>query len=254
MRLPFSLQNRNIIITGASSGLGRSIAIECSKHGASVFLIARNPERLKETYDQLEPGTHNIIATDLNEVSNFEDAITALLPSGEPIHGMVHAAGVEFTAPFSMTRPKHFEMLFSINVVAGFELARICSQKKFLDTRSGSSFIFISSIRAIHGQEGAVAYAASKGALLSGVRSLALEWAQRKIRVNTISPAIVKTPMTEKLFESMSEESIAQILKQYPLGFGEPLDVALSCIYLLSDASRWITGSNIVLDGGYSIR
>lgn len=251
---PFSLLNKNIVITGASSGIGRCIAIECSKAGAHVYLIARNQERLKETFDLLSPGNHSMASIDLKEISLIENMVTSLLPDLIPIHGMVHAAGVEFTAPFSLTRPKHFEELFAVNAIAGFELARILSQKKFLDPQMGSSYIFISSIRALYGQEGAVAYATSKGAVISGVRSLALELTSRKIRVNAVSPSIVKTPMTDNLFDSIPEETVSLMRKQHPLGFGEPIDVALACIYLLSDASRWMTGNNLILDGGYSIR
>jgi NAD(P)-dependent dehydrogenase (short-subunit alcohol dehydrogenase family) len=251
---PFSLQNKNIVITGASSGIGRCVAIECSKAGANVFLLARNRERLEETFNQLNAGNHGMAIADLTEVSSLESSVTLLLQDQGPVYGMVHAAGIEFTAPFSMTRPKHLEALFAVNVIAGFELARILCQKKYLDPVAGGSYVFISSICALHGQEGIVAYASSKGALLSGIRSMALELSPRKIRINAVSPSIVKTPMTDNLFETIPEETVLLLRKQHPLGFGEPMDVALSCIYLLSDASRWMTGSNLVLDGGYSIR
>lgn len=251
---PFSLQDKNIVITGASSGIGRCVAIECSKAGANVFLLARNRERLEEIFNQLSPGNHGMAVADLKEIALLENSITSLLQSRGAVHGMVHAAGTEFTAPFSMTRPKHFETLFAINVIAGFELARILSQKKYLDPQIGGSYVFISSIRALHGQEGAVAYASSKGAIFSGIRSLALELSAKKIRVNAVAPSIVNTQMTQNLFESIPEETVNLMLNQHPLGFGEPIDVALACIYLLSDAARWMTGSNMVLDGGYSVK
>jgi NAD(P)-dependent dehydrogenase (short-subunit alcohol dehydrogenase family) len=249
----FSLLNKNIVITGASSGIGRCIAIECSKAGANLLLVARNPERLQETFDQLTPGNHQMIVTDLKEFAQIESTIAPLLAGHLPVHGLVHAAGVEFTAPFSMTRPKHFEALFAVNVIAGFELARIVSQKKYSDLQAGGAIVFISSIRALYGQEGAVAYASSKGAILSGIRSLSLELTPRKIRVNAISPSIVRTPMTDNLFDTIPEAAVELLRKQHPLGFGEPIDVALACIYLLSDAGRWMTGQNMILDGGYSV-
>lgn len=250
----FSLKRKSIVITGASSGIGRSLAIECSRAGARVFLIARNRQRLEETFNRLMPGDHRMVLTDLKEVSQLESTVNTLLLDVGPVHGFVHAAGEELTLPFSMTRSKHFESLFAVNVIAGFELGRIFSQKKYLDPQSGGSYVFISSIRALCGQEGTVAYAASKGAILSGIRSLSLELIPKKIRVNAISPSIVTTPMIEKLFESIPENAVNVMRKNHPLGFGDPLDVALSCIYLLSDASRWMSGNNLILDGGYSVR
>ena len=250
----FSLPRKNIVITGASSGIGRCVAIECSKAGADLLLMGRNHERLLETLNRLSPGNHDMVTIDLSDHAIIESTLAPLLLKRGPVHGMVHAAGAELTSPFSMTRPKHFEALFAINVIAGFELARVLSRKQYTDQQAGGSFIFISSIRALYGQEGAVAYAASKGAVLSGMRSLALELAPRKIRVNAISPSIVKTPMTDSLFDSIPGETVTLMQKQHPLGFGEAVDVALASVYLLSDAGRWMTGNNLVLDGGYSIR
>jgi len=250
----FSLYGKNLVVTGASSGIGRCIAVECSRAGANVFLLARDQNRLEETFNMLLPGNHTIAAVDLNEVTEIESVVSAMILDRGPVHGMVHAAGTEMTVPFSMLKPKHFHSLFAVNVIAGFEIARILSQKKYLDLQTGGSYIYISSIRALHGQEGAVAYAASKGALLSGMRSLALELIHKNIRVNAISPSIVKTPMTDNLFNSIPDATMEALRKQHPLGFGEPVDVALCCIYLLSGASRWMTGNNLILDGGYSIR
>lgn len=250
----FSLAGKQIVVTGASSGIGRGIAIECSRACANVLLLARDRQRLQETLEMLQPGNHAIATADLAVPGDIENTLSELLRDRGPVHGFVHAAGTEMTLPFSLTRPKHFEALFAVNVIAGFELARVLSQKKYLDPQSGGSYVFISSIRALHGQEGAVAYAASKGALLAGVRSLALELVNKKIRVNAVSPSIVKTPMTDSLFDSIPEASVELMRRQHPLGFGETIDVALSCVYLLSGASKWMTGNNLVIDGGYSIR
>jgi NAD(P)-dependent dehydrogenase (short-subunit alcohol dehydrogenase family) len=247
------LQGKNIVITGASSGIGRCIAIECSKVGANVFLLARNQERMEQTFSELSPGNHRMAVVDLKEVAGLENIVSSLLYDNCQVHGMVHAAGAIFTSPFSMTRPKHFESLFTINVIAGFELARILSQKKYCDPQWGGSYVFISSVSAIHGQQGLTAYASSKGALLSGVRSLALELITRKIRVNAISPGIVRTPMSDTLFDSIPEDAVNLLQEQHPMGFGEPIDVAMPCIFLMSEAGRWINGHNLVLDGGYSV-
>ena len=133
-------------------------------------------------------------------------------------------------------------------------MAKVIAKKKFIDPEIGASFVFISSIRALHGLEGSIIYSASKGAVCSGVRAMALELAPRKIRVNAVLPSIVRTEMIDSFFETIPEESIQEMVAAHPLGLGMPEDVANACIYLLSDASKWMTGTNLVLDGGYSVR
>ena len=127
---------------------------------------------------------------------------------------------------------------------------KVSNEKKYLD--KSSSFIFIASVRGFLGKPGAIGYCSSKGALISGMKAMALELARKGIRVNSISPAIVETEMTKKLFENIPAESKQEIEKMHPLGFGKPDDVANACIYLLSNASKWVTGTNLILDGGYS--
>jgi NAD(P)-dependent dehydrogenase (short-subunit alcohol dehydrogenase family) len=251
---PFSLEGKKIIITGASSGIGRATAVECSRAGATLLLLARNLEQLEKTYQSLVPGNHRFVSTDLNHFDETESVISTFSESNGNIDGFVHAAGIEMTVPLQMIKPEHFEKLFSINVIAGFNLARIVAKKKFMDPGKGASFVFISSIRALYGQEGAIAYSASKGALSSGMKAMAVELAPKKIRVNAILPAIVKTEMTDSLFASVPDEVKQKMEAAHPLGFGQPQDVAFASVYLLSDAGKWMTGNNLVLDGGYSAR
>jgi len=251
---PFSLENKSIVITGASSGIGKVTAIECSKAGATLLLLARNEERLEQTFRSLSPGNHRSFPVDLTRYDLLEAIINDFVNSSGKIDGLVHAAGAEMTVPFQMIRPEHYEKLFSVNVVSGFELARICAKKKYSDHEKGGAFVFISSIRAFFGQEGAIAYSASKGSLSAGIKSMALELAPKKIRVNAILPSIVKTEMTDSLFASVPEEVHQKMADAHPLGFGLPEDVAYAAVYLLSDAGRWMTGNNLVLDGGYSVR
>jgi NAD(P)-dependent dehydrogenase (short-subunit alcohol dehydrogenase family) len=149
-----------------------------------------------------------------------------------------------------MTTLKYNE-IFSVNVFSGFELAKIISKKNYIND-AGGSFVFISSIMGMVGQPGKIGYCASKGALLAGSRAMALELAAKKIRVNCVCPSIVETEMTEKLFQGLPEESKQEIIKMHPLGLGKPEDVASAALFLLSDTSRWITGSQLVVDGGYS--
>jgi len=249
----FSLKNKNILITGASSGIGRQCAISCSQMGANVGIVARSEERLKETYEQLENGNHIYFAQDITEYDKVESVITEAVSRVGKLHGFIHSAGMEITLPLKMMKPERYEQLFSINVIAGFEIAKIISKSKYLDD-GGASLIFISSVMSILGESGKVGYCASKGALISGVRAMALELVNKNIRVNSISPSIIETDMTKRLFESIPETSREEILKMHPMGFGKPEDVANACVFLLSDASRWITGSNLIVDGGYSAR
>jgi NAD(P)-dependent dehydrogenase (short-subunit alcohol dehydrogenase family) len=251
MKNPFSLKNKNILITGASSGIGRQCAITFSKFGANVILVARNEERLKQTFNKLSKGNHIIIVQDIARYDKLEEIVSTAVKKIGNISGFVHSAGIEMTLPLRSMNPSYYENIFRINVISGFELARIISKKKYLDER-GASFIFISSVMGMLGQAGKVGYCLSKGALLPGAKAMALEIAKKKIRVNCILPGVVETEMTNKMFDTLSEESKKSIINMHPLGLGKPNDIAYACAYLLSDTARWITGSNLVIDGGYS--
>jgi len=246
----FLLDNKNIIITGASSGIGKQCAISCSQRGANVILVARNEERLKQTFLQIQPGSNLYYSLNITNYNALEKIIEESVDRLGKIDGFIHPAGIEMTLPLKMMKPEYYEKLFSTNVISGFEIAKILSKKKY--SNSDASFVFIASIMGILGQSGKVGYCSSKGALIAGIKAMALELANKNIRVNCISPAIVETEMTKKLFENMAKQTKESIAKMHPLGFGKPEDVANACIYLLSDASRWITGTNMIVDGGYS--
>jgi len=250
---PFSLKSKRILVTGASSGIGRAVAISCSKMGADVIMLARDLKRLTETYNQLLPGKHSFFSINLTLYDSLEPIISQCVQEYGKFDGFVHAAGIEISVPLQFVKSKQYEELFSINVISGFELAKIISKKNYFSP-VGGSFVYISSIRGMVGQETSIAYSCSKGAIIAGVKSMALELASKKIRVNSISPAIVETEMTKILFDNIPEESKESMYKNHPLGFGKPDDIANACIYLLSDASRWITGSNLIVDGGYSAK
>lgn len=250
---PFSLANKRILITGASSGIGKATAIACSKMGANIILAGRDLKRLSETHDTLFPGRHFYISADLTNYGKIEPIISECVEKYGKFDGLVHSAGLEISAPIQFLEPTHYEKLLSINLISGFELAKIITKRKYFNS-AGGSVVFISSIRGVVGMETSIAYSCSKGAIISGVRSMALEMAKKNIRVNSISPSIVETELTRKLFEQISDESQSEMLKNHPLGFGKPEDVAYACIYLLSDTSGWITGSNLVVDGGYSAK
>jgi NAD(P)-dependent dehydrogenase (short-subunit alcohol dehydrogenase family) len=249
----FNLSNKNIIVTGASSGIGKQCAITFSQLGANVILIARNEKRIKETFNKLKKGNHLIILQDITEYDKLEEVVNTNVYKVGKISGFIHSAGIETTLPLRSMQPSYYEKIFRINVISGFELARIISKKKYLDER-GASFVFISSVMGILGQAGKVGYCSSKGALLSGAKAIALELVKKNIRVNCILPGVVETEMTNKMFENLSEDSKKAIIEMHPLGLGKPNDIAYACAYLLSDVARWVTGTNLVIDGGYSAR
>ncbi|HVD98339.1 MAG TPA: SDR family oxidoreductase [Cytophagaceae bacterium] len=249
----FSLKGKNILITGASSGIGRQCAITCSEMGANVILIARDVQRLNETMARLSTGNHSIYNLDITEYGKIEPLIVSIANSYEKIDGFIHSAGIELTLPLRNNKEEIYQKVFSVNVLSGFEFAKVLSHKKYLPEQ-GASFVFLSSIMGLLGEAGKVAYCSSKGAVIAGVRALAIELASKKIRVNSISPAMVETEMATELFSKISEESKNEILKLHPLGIGKPEDVSWACIYLLSEASRWVTGTNLIIDGGYSAK
>lgn len=247
----FSLENKIILITGASSGIGRSCSVECSKGGAGLILIARNEDELQKTVSMLAENTKvETIIADIAQCENLEELIAEKVSVLGKISGFIHCAGVEKTLPLKKHTPQLYHDIFAVNVIAGFEIAKVLSLKKY--KTETSSFVFISSVAGMVGEIGKAAYSSSKGAVISGARSLAMELSRSNVRVNSISPAMVNTPILEKMFENIGEDAAEEILKKHPLGIGKPEDVANACIFLLSDAARWITGSNLVVDGGYS--
>ena len=249
----FSLKNKNILITGASSGIGRQCAITFSQLAANIILIARNEERLKDTFDKLDKGNHLIISQDITEYNKLEEVVNTAVDKIGRISGFVHSAGTEVTLPLRSMKPSYYEEIFSVNVIAGFELAKIISKKKYIN-KEGASFVFISSVMGILGQSGKIAYCSSKGALTSGVKAMALELAPKNIKVNCVLPGVVETEMSNKMFENLSEESKKLIINMHPLGLGKTEDIASACAFLLSDAAKWIIGINLIVDGGYSAR
>jgi NAD(P)-dependent dehydrogenase (short-subunit alcohol dehydrogenase family) len=249
----FSLKEKNILITGASSGIGKQCALLFSQLGANVILVARNKERLKVIYNAMKKGSHLFFSQDITKYDKLEGIVSDSVNKIGKISGFVHSAGIEETLPLRSMEPSFYEKMFSINVISGFELARIISKKKYLDNK-GASFVFISSVMGVVGNSALIGYSATKGALISATKSFALELISKKVRVNSISPGHVKTEMANKLFDKIPKEARDQIINMHPLGLGKPEYIANACVFLLSDASRWVTGTNLIVDGGYSAR
>ena len=249
----FSLSNKNVVITGASSGIGRQCAIECSRAGANLIMIARNEERLEETKRILIGDKHLTYSQDITEFEKIMDTINDAVEKIGKIDGFIHSAGIELTKPFSLTKPEDYDKIYRVNVISGFEIAKIISSKKYIN-ESGGSLVFLSSVMGENGAAGKIAYCASKGAMIAGIKAMALELVQKKIRVNCVSPAVVETDLSKTFIEKLPKDSIDEMMKMHPLGLGKPEDVANACIYLLSDEAKWVTGSNLVIDGGYSAK
>lgn len=247
------LNKKNILVSGASSGIGRRSAILASNVGANVILIGRNTERLKETYEKLGFGNHLYYTQDITKYNKIEELIRDSVSKIGKISGFIHSAGIEATVPLRSMNTETYETLYSVNVISAFEIVRILTKKKYYDS-SGTSIVFISSIMGLVGQKGKVGYCSSKSALIGGTKAMALELAPKNIRVNCILPGIIQTDMTNKMFEILPESSKKEIIKAHPLGLGRPEDVATACLFLLSDLSKWITGTNLIIDGGYSAK
>lgn len=248
---PFSLEGKTILITGASSGIGRQCAIDCSKMGAKVIAIGRNNVKLQKVCEEMV-GTYDGYSFDLNNIEGIQDLAKTITQKHGKLDGFIHAAGIEVTNPFKLTKPEDYESLHRVNCLSAFELVRcLCGIKTF---NQGGSIIFIGSISSLIARKGLTAYAASKGALISAAKVMALELAQRGIRANVISPGTILTPMMEEALDTMTEEEKTNRTNGFPLGLGQTTDISYACIYLLSNASRWVTGSNLVVDGGYTTR
>jgi NAD(P)-dependent dehydrogenase (short-subunit alcohol dehydrogenase family) len=246
-----TLNDKTIVISGASAGIGRQCAITASNLGATVIIIGRNKKRLEETNARLRPGDHQTLCCDLTDCAELKDLLTDATQKTGKINGLIHSAGIEMTKPLQSMTKSDYENLFAINVIAGFELSKIIAHKKHISP-DGGSFVFIGSVMGALGQPGKIGYCASKGALVSGVKAMALELSAKKIRANCLLPGIVETKMTQELFESMMPENKQAILDKHPLGLGKPEDIANLSSFLLSDMARWITGETIAIDGGYS--
>lgn len=250
---PFSLEGKTILITGASSGIGAQCAIDCSKMGAKVVLVARNKQRLSETLSSMEGEGHLSVSIDLINFAELKDCVKNIVGQVGPINGLVNCAGISTTMPLKLMNSEKMDKFFHSNVFSAIELTRHFCQMGNVN-KSGASIVFLSSIMALAGENGKSLYSMTKGALLSVVRSLACEYARRNIRFNCISPGAILTPINQDLPHMKDPDARAALEAKHLLGLGQTTDISNACIYLLSDASRWVTGQNLVVDGGYTAR
>lgn len=250
---PFSLLGKNVIVTGASSGLGQQVAIDCSRMGARVAIIGRNEERLGYTFSNLVGDGHLSLQYDLTDISHYKDLVHGIVEKLGPINGLVNCAGISTTNLFKLTKPEELDKFFHVNVYTGYFLSQECTKMGNI-CKEGGSIVFFSSVAGSFGAVGKSTYGMTKAALLNLAKQLACELARKNVRVNSISPGAICTPINMNLPHMKDPEKRASLEAQHLLGLGETTDIANACIYLLSDASRWVTGTNLVVDGGFSVR
>lgn len=250
---PFSLNGKTILVTGASSGIGRQCAIDCSKMGAKVVLVARNEERLNETRAQMEGEGHLVIAQDLTNFEAIPETVKQIVEKVGPLDGALHCAGISNTESLKLYGVKRLEEFFRANVFGAVMLTKeICKLKNY--NKDGVSIVFFASVAAVVGESCKSAYSITKGALISTTRALAVEYSKKKIRVNSVSPGVIEPPINANQNYMKDPVLRAQFEAKHLLGLGQCTDISNACIYLLSNASRWVTGQNLIVDGGYTVR
>lgn len=241
----------NILLTGATSGIGLETLKKLLKNKNKVFAVARDFSKISNLLelhlDSLVP-----ITFDLKETENIEKIFNEINLVDEKLDALIHCAGIEETIPLTLYSPAKIKNIYEVNVFAGIELLRHFTKKKY--SNDGASAVFVSSVMGVLGQPGKIGYCSSKAAVLGMVKASALEFAKRKIRVNAVLPGVVNTPMTQNLFSQISAENVEEIKAMHPLGIGEVSDIVPTIEFLISASSRWITGQNFIIDGGYSIQ
>lgn len=245
---PFSLDNKRILITGAASGIGKATALLCSEMGADLVLFDLNEQGLKQTYDEIEKETTEIHVLDLTNNDELEKVIS-MLPH---LDGVVSNAGIVYSLLAKFNDSKDIEKIFNINILSHINLVQgLIKQKKI---NKGASIVFTSSMFGVYcGVAGGSLYGATKSALVGYSKALAIELAPRGIRVNTVHPGMIQTPLTSN--SPLSQSLLEDDAKNYLLGrYGKPEEVAAAMCYLLSDATVWMTGTQLLIDGGYSLK
>ena len=247
MHNPFTLKGKSVFVSGASSGIGKAVAIECSKMGARMYISGRNKERLNNTFSQLEGTDHLQVAADLQTDEGIQTIVNAM----PQLDGVVHCAGIAKPMPFRFSGKDVINEVMGINFYSHAILSQQLLKNKKINT--AASIVFISSISGVLcSSVGNSIYSASKGAINGLVKGMALELAPRMIRVNSVNPGMIDTDIYSS--GTITGDQLKEDMNRYPLKrYGKPEEVAFSAIYLLSDASSWVTGSALIIDGGFTI-
>ena len=248
MNNPFSLEGKTVLVTGAASGIGKATAIQCAEMGARVIIVDLNEQGLQETQKLIEREDTECRALDLTNL----DKLIEMVGSLPKLDGLASNAGMVLSLLAKFSEPKDMERIFSINTFSHINLVQqLISQKKL---NKGASIVFTSSMSGVYcGLAGGSLYGATKSAILGYTKALAIELAPRGIRVNTVHPGMIETPLTSGT--ALSKELLEEDAKNYLLGrYGKPEEIAYSIVYLLSDATVWMTGTQLLIDGGYSVK
>jgi len=247
---PMDLTGQTILVTGASSGIGRETSRLLSQLGARLVLVARNEERLAETLRLLEGDGHTVQPFDLALTAEIPRWLKKITASAGPLHGLVHSAGIHKLRPLRVLNPQTVDEVMRINLGAALGLAGGFCQKGV--GAPGGSIVFLSSVTGLVGQSGIAAYAASKGAVAAATRSLAVELARERIRVNCVAPGVVATELWDGVLKMLTPEQATALEATHLLGLGRARDVSYAIAFLLAETARWITGTVLVVDGGYT--
>ncbi|HEY1598585.1 MAG TPA: SDR family NAD(P)-dependent oxidoreductase [Pirellulales bacterium] len=248
---PFSLEGKRVLVTGASSGIGRAAAQMCAQLGATLICLGRDEQRLQQTLGSLAGDGHVVRVADLDDADVLPPMLQDLTAEIGPLSGLVHSAGVLRSTPLRVAKADDFLSQYRTNTVSAALLLKAASRRG-VSSPQGCSVVLIGSVVSMLGAAGLAAYCASKAALTGLARTAALELATARIRVNAVLPGMVETKMASDYRATMAADQVQAIEQMHPLGLGQPADVAGAIVFLLSDASRWITGSCLTVDGGYS--
>jgi NAD(P)-dependent dehydrogenase (short-subunit alcohol dehydrogenase family) len=248
---PLDLSGKTILVTGASAGIGRSTAVLLSRLGARVVLTGRNGQGLEETVSQMNGSCHRIAPLDLAKVNEIPAWLAELVGAVGLLDGLVHCAGTGPMVPLRFLSLEQLEEVMRVNFYSAVVLTKEFTRKRM--HQPVASIVFVASVAGMLGTPARTAYSASKGALIAFAKSAAMELSKSGIRVNCVAPAYVETNMFEKSAASLTPEQLTTLVETtQPLGLGTPLDVANAIAFLLADTGKWITGSVLAVDGGYS--
>ena len=245
---PYDFSGKRIVVTGATSGIGRATAISLSNQGAEVCILARDKEKMRNTLELLHGDRHKGYVKDLGESGGYQDILDDIVSDGHKIDGLVYCAGIAKILPVGFLNKKNMDESMTTNLYSFVEMVSLLSKKKYHDK---ASIVGVSSISTLYPQKCQSIYVATKSAMNSMVTSMAIELAEKNIRINTVMPSSTNTQMLKEAFENKTEEQIKESISQQVLGLAEPEDIADIIMFLLSDASRMITGREIYADAGY---